>query len=251
MFMSVVDSVPGLSAYAELAGARVLVTGLTPRLGVDVARAFAEHRTQLVLQANEDSPEIAALGAVLSECASEIKLYSGPFADAETAVRFAQGPAQAFGRLDAVVNLVAIDDSELRGLAEEEEIEDFVSAKLLAPTLITRVLANRMAVTWSEGLILNVVATPPPADARAAMVASILRAGLAAMTRAEAQCWAERAIRINAVGPRALLPDESTDGACLASEADLAALALYLASRRGRQLSGHVFDAAGVARRGC
>ena len=86
MFMSVVDSVPGLSAYAELAGARVLVTGLTPRLGVDVARAFAEHRTQLVLQANEDSPEIAALGAVLSESASEIKLYSGPFADAEAGV---------------------------------------------------------------------------------------------------------------------------------------------------------------------
>ena len=94
-----------------------------------------------------------------------------------------------------------------------------------------------MAVTWSEGLILNVVSTSPPADARAAMVASILRAGLPPRTRAEAQ-WAERAIRINAVGPRALLPDESTAGAAPASEADLAALALYLASRRGRQ-PGH------------
>jgi 3-oxoacyl-[acyl-carrier protein] reductase len=71
------------------------------------------------------------------------------------------------------------------------------------------------------------------------------------MTRAEAQQWAERGIRINAVGPRGLLPDEPSGGACLASEPDLAALALYLASRRGRQLSGHVFDAAGVARRGC
>jgi 3-oxoacyl-[acyl-carrier protein] reductase len=250
MFMSVVESVPGVSAYAELAGARVLVTGLSSRLGVDIARAFAEHRTQLVLQADEDSPEIAAVGALLAESASEIKLYSGAFLDAEAAVRFAQGPAQAFGRLDAVVNLVEIAEHELRGLADLDEIEDLVSAKLLAPALITRVLANRMALTWSEGLILNVVMTAPPADARAATLASILRAGLAAMTRAEAQQWAERGIRINAVGPRGLLPDEPSAGACLASESDLAALALYLASRRGRQLSGHVFDAAGVARRG-
>ena len=164
-------------------------------------------------------------------------------------MRFAQGPAQAFGRLDAVVNLVAIDDSELRGLAEEEEIEDFVSAKLLAPTLITRVLANRMAVTWSEGLILNVVATHRRRRARGDGRLDPARRPRRHDARG-AQCWAERAIRINAVGPRALLPDESTAGACLASEADLAALALYLASRRGRQLSGPRVRRGG-GRRGC
>ena len=251
MFMSVVESVPGVSAYAELAGARVLVTGVSSRLGIDVARAFAEHRAQLVVQADDDSDEMTALGVVLSESAAEIKFYSGAFPDADAAVRFAQGPAQAFGRLDAVVNLVEIQDGELRGLAELEDVEDFVSAKLLAPTLLTRVLANRMAVTWSEGLLLNVVARSSPADAQTAMLGSILRTALAAMTRTEAQQWAERGIRINAVGPRALLPDETGIGACLASEADLAALALHLASRRGRQLSGHVFDAVGVARRGC
>ena len=37
-----------------------------------------------------------------------------------------------------------------------------------------------------------------------------------------------------------------TAGACLTNEPDIATLALYLASRKGRSLSGHVFDADGM-----
>jgi 3-oxoacyl-[acyl-carrier protein] reductase len=36
----------------------------------------------------------------------------------------------------------------------------------------------------------------------------------------------------------------------MTSEPEVAALALYLASKRGRNLSGHVFDAEGVAPHG-
>ena len=60
--------------------------------------------------------------------------------------------------------------------------------------------------------------------------------------------YAQRGIRVNAVGPSSTVAGA---GAALASEPDIAALALYLASRPGRTLTGQVFDAAGVARRGC
>ena len=42
-------------AYPELAGKRVLITGLTRSCGVDIARAFAEHKGRLVLQFAEES----------------------------------------------------------------------------------------------------------------------------------------------------------------------------------------------------
>jgi 3-oxoacyl-[acyl-carrier protein] reductase len=60
------------------------------------------------------------------------------------------------------------------------------------------------------------------------------------MTRSEAQAWARDGIRINAVGPRGVLSGPSRD--CLKGEAEVAALAMFLASRRGRGLSGQIFD---------
>jgi 3-oxoacyl-[acyl-carrier protein] reductase len=104
------------------------------------------------------------------------------------------------------------------------------------------------AVVLNEGAILNV-----HSDAqqwREMAIASYARAALAAMTKSEAQTWASQGIRINAVGPRVLTSGGMTEGACLTNEPDVAALAIYLASRRGRGLSGHVFDSDGVALRG-
>jgi 3-oxoacyl-[acyl-carrier protein] reductase len=89
---------------------------------------------------------------------------------------------------------------------------------------------------------------PTPRTAGEAAVAGIVRAALAAVTRGEAQRWAPQGIRVNAVGPSATVGDT---GASLTSEPDIAALALYLASRPGRTLTGQMFDAAGVAKRGC
>ena len=248
MFMSVVGGESGVGVHPELAGARVLLTGLSPSLGVDIARGFADHKAHLVLQTDGNSPELATVASLVSESAAEVKIYSERFLDGDAAVRFAQGPAQVFGGLDAVVNLVAISRADMHGRASQLEIEDLVSDKLLAATLLTRICANRMRLTLGTGLVLNIVRMPEPETAAEAAIAGVVRAALAAMTRGEAQKWADQAIRINAIGPRSIM--EPTTGACLTSEPDIAALALHLASRKGRKLSGHVFDATGVAR-GC
>ena len=129
-----------------------------------------------------------------------------------------------------------------------EHIEDLVSEKLMLPVHVTRVVANRMRLTLSEGLVLNVMTMPAPRTPAEAAVAGIVRSALAAVTRGEAERWAPQGIRVNAVGPSATV---AAAGAALASEPDIASLALYLASRPGRTLTGQVFDAAGVARRGC
>ena len=73
-----------------------------------------------------------------------------------------------------------------------------------------------------------------------AALLSVARSMLAGMTRTEARQWADQAIRINTIAPST----EAEDGACLESEPDIAALALFLASPRGRDLSGLVFDMA-------
>ena len=250
MFMSVVTHAPNVPVYAELAGARVLVTGLSPTAGVDLARGFADHKCRLIVQTPAEGPEMDALLTLLAETAAEMQFFTREFACGDDAVRFAQGPAQSFGGLDVAVNLIEISSEDLAGRTTLDEIEDLVSQKLLAATLMSRVIANRMRLTMTEGLVLNAVLMAPATTDAERALAGILRSALATVTRREAQEWADKAIRINAIGPRGVI-DDAQGGACLSTGPDMAALALYLASRKGRQLTGHVFDAEGVAEAGC
>jgi 3-oxoacyl-[acyl-carrier protein] reductase len=242
MLMSVVERSPSTTVYPELAGKRVLVTGLGPGHGVDLARAFADHGTRLVLHMTEAGAEANALLEVLSQSAAELRVYAEPLADCEAAIRFTQRAAQAFGGLDAVINLVQLTPDDVARAMDVDDIESFVAETLRSACLVTRVAANRMRLTWTEGLILNVLKMPSPQDAAEAALSGIMRAVLATMTRTEASHWADQAICINAVGPRGGA-GEPPAGACLTSEPEIAALALFLASTRGRKLSGHVFDA--------
>jgi 3-oxoacyl-[acyl-carrier protein] reductase len=224
-----------------------VLTGLSATSGVDVVRAFADIKARLVVHTTDLSPEVTALIALVSQTASEIKLYTDPMNDAGAAVRFAQSAAQAYGGLDAVINLATISASEMTGIASERSVEALVSSKLMPLAHLTGVTANRMRVVLNEGMILNVLTMPHPSNGREMAIASYARAALAAMTKSEAQTWASQGIRINAVGPRVMTSGGMPEGACLTNEPDVAALAIYLASRRGRGLSGHVFDSDGVA----
>lgn len=240
MFMSVIAPVPGVSVYPELAGARVLLTGIAEAAGVDTARAFADHKASLVLQSADTSPKMTELVSILAETATEIRFFNQPIGS--DSVRFAQTAAQAFSGLETVVNFISIEREEIAHLADLSEIEDFVSDKLDAALQITRVAANRMGLTWTEGSILNVILMPAPGNDREAMLAGLIRTALAAMTKGEAHALAGRAIRVNAIGPRSRVAAESA-GACLTNGPEIASLALHLASKKGRQLTGHVFDA--------
>ncbi len=245
MFMSVVDTVPGVSVYPELAGGRVLITGVSCAAGVDVARAFASHRTHLVMHTSDPSPAMTEVAALLAESATNLQVFSAPLDNRDAARRFAQAASQIHGGLDAVVNLISIDPNEIAVLETESDVENFISDKLSVQLELTRVVANRMRTTWTEGSILNAVLMPEPATQREAAVGGLIHAALAAMTRGEAQTWAEHAVRINAIGPRGTSPA----GAALASEPEIASLVMYLASKKGRQLSGQMFDATHVCGR--
>lgn len=246
MYMGRVGASPESEIVRELAGARVLLTGLSAATGVDVARAFADIKARLVVHTTDLSPEITALVALLSQSAGEIKLYTDPISSADASVRFAQAAAQAYGGLDAVINLASVSAADMAGVTSERQVEALVSAKLTPLAHLTRVTANRMRVVLNEGLILNVVTMPHPRNGRDTAIASYARAALAAMTKSEAHAWAPHGIRVNAVGPRIMSGTERPEGACLTNEPDVAALAIYLASRRGRALSGHVFDSDNV-----
>ena len=240
MLTSVLEGGVSVGPYPELTGKRILITGLDLQAGVDVARAFAEQGCRIVLHTTARGVEADAVLEMLAQTASELQVYSDPLTETDSTVRFAQTAARTFSGLDAVVNLVQFDASAACD-ATSSNLEDTIARQMQHICIITRIAANRMRLTWSEGLILNVMTcSPPRSDAESALT-SIARTMLASMTRTEAREWSDQAIRINAVAPNCEVQDASS---CLSSEPDIAALAMFLASPRGRDLSGLVFDLA-------
>ena len=241
MLTSVLESGVSVGPYPELAGKRILITGLNLEAGVDIARAFAEQGCRIVLHTMASGTEADAVLEMLAQTASELQVYSDPLTDVETTTKFAQTAARTFSGLDAVINLVHADLGTITAEAADCDIESGIARCLQNAQLITRIAANRMRLTWSEGLILNVLVATPPMTGAAGLMLGITRSMLASMTRAEAQQWADQAIRINAIAPSI---DDVDACERLASEPDIALLAMFLASPRGRDFSGMVFDTA-------
>jgi NAD(P)-dependent dehydrogenase (short-subunit alcohol dehydrogenase family) len=249
MLMSVISRSCEFVTMPELAGARVLITGLTSGCGFDVARGFADHGARLVLQSPEESPEMTELAAVLAENTSDLRLFNDPLRDDDEAQRLVQNAVKGLGGLDAVVNLVTVDAGAVARLDTADEVEALVARVLRLPLRLTEIAANRMRLTWVEGAILNVIRVPDARGGSAMMFADVLRATLAELTRGLAEEWAAHGVRINAVAPPSSIAVMAGDAA--ASDADLAAVALRVASSKGRSVSGHVLDAEGASRRWC
>jgi NAD(P)-dependent dehydrogenase (short-subunit alcohol dehydrogenase family) len=244
MLMSVIEGALSVPAYPDLVGKRVLITGVTRRSGVDIARAFAERRARVILQFAEASAAMQAAAEIVAPEALEMRVY-GPVGEGEAAVRFAKSAVQAFGGLDAVVNLVPLEAAALYPAATPKDVERLIAGQLALPVLLSRIVANRMSVTWTQGLILNVATLAGrrlerTGGARRAF-AALAKSTLVDMTRRQAEEWAGRGIRFNAVAPETALGEP---GPRLTGEPDVASLALYLASEQGNTLSGCVFEAA-------
>ena len=96
------------AAYPELAGKRVLITGLSAANGVDIARGFADHRARLAIQVDEPCPQTDVLGEILAPSALELHMLPGALAGADAIVAFARKAVALMGGLDVVINLIPL-----------------------------------------------------------------------------------------------------------------------------------------------
>ena len=241
MLMSPLDGVELPLDYPELAGRRVLVTGVTAAggLGVEIVRMLAEQRACVIIGANEPSPEVQALAEMVAPLVPDLHLITGPFAGNDDILRFARTAMQASGGVDAVINVAEVGEPPAK--ASDAVVERMVTEILSMPCLVTKVAANRMRTTLAQGAIINIVVSRPKASAHARIVARIARTAIAAFTRSQAQLLAADGIQINAIAPA-----EAEKGAsCISGNPDIVSLALHLASGRGSNLSGLMFEAVG------
>ncbi len=222
-----------------LEGKRVLLTGVSAAGGIDIARSFAEAGARLILQCNDASPAVEALATMLAPVAAELSVHTVALTSADEIIAFARDAAAEFGGLDMVINVVALDGHSPGADARLADIEARVSDVLLKACLVSRVAANRMRMMMKDGVILTAATLTSDATSTERAFAQVVRSTLAAMTRREAEAWADQGIRFNAVAPDVLsVVAKPASG----READVAQLALYLAAGNGEALSGLTFE---------
>ena len=137
MLMSVIEGARSAPTYPELAGKRVLITGVSSACGVDVARAFAEHRARLILQFAEESEAMQGVAEMVAPDALDVEVYGPVGSDSDGIVQFSRTVAQSFGRLDVVINLVPLDADRLDPAADAATVERLVAERLMLPFLLS------------------------------------------------------------------------------------------------------------------
>jgi chaperonin GroES len=150
----------------ELQGARVLVTGIHRACGADIVRAFAGQGARVLVQINDPSLSADALTETASGSVLEVAAQPADGFDGLAATRLAQKAAAAMGALDVAVNVIPFSSLDGDGLASADDLEDVLARKLSAALKSTAVLANRMGLTWTSGLVLNVLTLGGPDDER-------------------------------------------------------------------------------------
>lgn len=230
-------------AYPQIAGKRVLVTGVTSKFGVDIVRAFAEHGTELVVETSEHSDAMVTVAEMAASSALSLTLFDQPLSAEADILAMARKAIATHGGVDAVINVIPLVPPKPDAAQGMAAIEAHISSLFLKACLVGRVAANRMRLTHTEGVVLNVAATQTSAGNHRGFHA-LARATLQTLTKGEAQNWAHEGIRFNAVAPQDAATSglRGSDHPVFAGEPDVANLALFLATGRGRGLSGITFD---------
>ena len=223
------NRLPGLSMALAEAGAKVFIAG---------AENDDIHRS--VIRAGMDGLDIDFL---------TIDLSSGSDID-EMVDRI----ISRHGKLDILVNNMNPEFAKPLMKTPTEEWESIVNTNLRSLFLCTRAAARHM-VEINSGRIVNIASGLSQRGMKSESAYCSVMGGILQMTRSLAMEWAEKNVRVNAVGT-GWMEDDLSDGQKdimskyipmrrLAIENDILPLILFMASTASSYMTGYIYFADG------
>ncbi|QNU61370.1 SDR family oxidoreductase [Vreelandella titanicae] len=179
----------------ELHNQRILVTGATSGIGLDIARSLAELGAELVLF-GRNRDQLATLEKELGARTLAVDITD----EAAVVAAFAEMPV-----LDGLVNCAGISILDDVLDFKAKDIENIMNTNVTASAVVTREAARHMIAHGRQGSIVNVSSQASMAALPGHLGYCASKAAMDAMTRVLCLELGSKGIRVNSVNPTVTL----------------------------------------------
>ena len=177
-----------------------IVTGAGRNIGEEIARLFAAEGAGVAVVDVDMTRGTRVVDAIKST-GRVCELFVADVSRETDVIALVRAVVARFGRIDVLVNNVAISDNKHIFDITEEEWDRVLAVTLKSQFLMGKHVAKQMAAQSSGGRIVNIGSTSGFMGRSRAIAYSAAKGGVANLTRAMAAQLAPHGIRVNAIVP--------------------------------------------------
>jgi len=204
------------STFDGLAGKTVLVTGGSSGIGQSIAMRFGHEGTNVAinyLSAREDAvateEKIRAAyercTATVRDCGVEVCLHQADVSKEDEVKRMFREAVDALGGIDFLINNAGIQLSGASHVIDTNAFDSVIAVNLRGAYLCAREAIRHWLDEGTAGTIINISSVHQIIPKPRFVGYSVSKGGIQNLTRTLALEYADRAIRVNAVGPGATI----------------------------------------------
>ena len=236
-----------------LNGRKVVISGGSRGIGKAIALTFAKNGADVAILYSSNK---SAAESVCGECArygAAARIYRCEVSDAEAVEKVSKEILDEFGSVDILVNNAGITKDKLIIRMSEQDFSEVVDVNLKGSFYLIKYL-SRSLMKSSFGRIINITSVSGISGNIGQANYSSAKAGLIGLTKTAAREFAGRSVTCNAIAPGFIITDMTAEIVKEAKErivnsiplnrmgspAEVADLALFLASDAASYITGEV-----------
>lgn len=177
-----------------------VVTGAGRNIGEAVARLFAAEGAKVAV-VDLDGTRGERVATTIAQAGGTAEPFVTDVAKSSEVTALVKAVVGRFGRIDILVNNVAVSDNKSILEISEEDWDRVMTVTLKSQFLMSKAVAQQMIAQGEPGTIINVGSTSGWQGRRRAIAYSAAKGAIANFTRALALQLAPHNIRVNAIVP--------------------------------------------------
>jgi NAD(P)-dependent dehydrogenase (short-subunit alcohol dehydrogenase family) len=177
-----------------------IVTGAGRNIGEEIAKLFAAEGAQVAV-VDMDAGRGGRVAAEIRQSGGDAQLFLADVSRGSDVAELVRAVVARFGRINILVNNVAISDNKHILDISEEEWDRVLAVTLKSQFLMGKHVAAQMVAQGTGGRIVNIGSTSGFMGRSRAIAYSAAKGGVANLTRAMAAQLAPHRIRVNAIVP--------------------------------------------------